>query len=160
MVLVETMVRSPFSRAQPSAGACGSGGCATAAPLARRSPAARAPRPRCRAPPGAPPRARRSHRGAPRTILRAPEPRRSPRAPAHGPRAPGARHSRLELALLRRRKQHVVEDEAIPGRVRVQRQVRRRVPDLVLLVLGIVAAEEGPRPAPRVPVDVLHPRGP
>src|SRR4051812_9147003 len=64
---------------------------------------------------------------------------------------------RLPWLLLRRREQHVVEDQAVTGRVLVQRQVRRRRPDHVLRILGIVPAIVGPRALAVVSMDVLHP---
>src|SRR5579859_6740675 len=56
--------------------------------------------------------------------------------------------SGLELFLLRRREQHVVQDQPVARRVRVERQVGRRVADLVLRVLRIVPPEEGPGALP------------
>src|SRR5207245_2440731 len=119
-----------------------------------------APRPPSPAPRPAPRRSGRSRRGAPRRTPPARGPLRSRRAPARGRRAPTARRSRLELALLRGRKQHVVEDQAVARRMRVERQVGRRVPDLVLLIFRIVPAEERPRPLAVVAMDVLDPGRP
>src|SRR5437867_10634482 len=66
-------------------------------------------------------------------------------------RTPGANRStltlprsRLELALLGGGEQHVIEDEPVARRVRMQRQVGGRIADLMLLVLGVVPSEEGP----------------
>src|SRR2546427_6126510 len=53
----------------------------------------------------------------------------------------------------RRREEHVVEDQPVARRMRVERQVGRRVADLVLLVFGIVPAEERPRSLAVVAVD-------
>src|SRR3990172_11558111 len=77
-------------------------------------------------------------------------------------RAAGHRRprSRLQLAFPGSREQHVVQDETITWRGGVERQVGRRVADLVLRVLGVVPAEVGPRAPARVAVDVLHPRRP
>src|SRR5579872_981889 len=66
--------------------------------------------------------------------------------------------SRFQRLLLRRREQYVVQDEPVARRVGVQRQIRGRVADRVLRVLGIVAAEERPTALAVVAVDVLGPR--
>src|SRR3989475_11209725 len=55
----------------------------------------------------------------------------------------------------RRREEHVVEDQPVARRMRVERQVGRWVADLALLVFGIVPAEERPRSLAVVAVDVL-----
>src|SRR5256886_17489620 len=91
----------------------------------------------------------------PRTTLPAPERPRSRRATARAPRARGARRSRLQLALLGRREEHVVEDQPVARGMRMQRQVGRWIADLVLLVLRVVATEERPRPLPMVAVDEI-----
>src|SRR6476646_916226 len=64
---------------------------------------------------------------------------------------------RLERFLLRGREEDVVEDQPIPRRVLVQRQVRRRVADGVLRILGIVAATVRPGALSVIAMDVLHP---
>src|SRR5688500_17469125 len=66
----------------------------------------------------------------------------------------------FQRLLLSRWKQHVIEDQPVPRRCLVQRQVRRRVADRVLRVLGIVAAIVRPGAFPVVAVYVLHPRRP
>ena len=64
----------------------------------------------------------------------------------------------LQFFLLCGRKEHVVEDQPVARRVRVQRQIGRRVADLVLRILRIVPAEEGPGALAVLAVDVLDPR--
>src|ERR1017187_3956755 len=63
----------------------------------------------------------------------------------------------LERLLLRGRKEHVVQDEPVPGRIRVQGEVGRQGSDVVLGILGVVPAEVGPRTLAVVAVQVLHP---
>src|SRR5213076_389044 len=101
-------------------------------------------------------RSTRSRRGTRRTTPPARERPRSRCATGRGPRRPGARRSRLQLALLGRRVEHVVEDQPVARGMRMQRQVARWIADLVLLVLRVVATEERPRTLPMVAVDVLH----
>src|SRR5690242_10044489 len=71
------------------------------------------------------------------------------------PAAPLPR-SRLQRLLLRRRKQHVVQDQPIPRAALVQRKIRRRVADGVLWILGIVSAEVGPGALSVIAVHVLR----
>src|SRR5258707_9699661 len=66
------------------------------------------------------------------------------------------RESRPLLLLLGRREQHVVEDQPVARRVRVLVELRRRVAHHVLVVLGIVAAEERERALAELAVQVLH----
>src|SRR5918998_4784323 len=66
---------------------------------------------------------------------------------------------RLEWFLLRGRKEDVVQDQSVPGRIRVQRQIRRRAPDGVLRVLRVVTAVVRPGALAVVAVNVLDPRG-
>src|ERR1041384_8064858 len=63
----------------------------------------------------------------------------------------------LERLLLRSRKQHVVQNQPIPRRILVQRQVGRRAADDVLWVFGIVATVIRPRSLSVIAVDVLDP---
>src|SRR5437899_3080568 len=177
MVLVETTVRSPFSRAQTRAGTRYAKDFPTPVPASsnptppslKRSAtyaamsrwlgrSSKLPSARATGPLGASRAA--TSMGSIRAVARGRGPLRSRRAPARGRRAPTARRSRLELALLRGRKQHVVEDQAVARRMRVERQVGRRVPDLVLLIFRIVPAEERPRPLAVVAMDVLDPGRP
>src|SRR5688572_2824422 len=65
---------------------------------------------------------------------------------------------RLQRLLLRCRKQHVVQDQPVPGRVRVQRQIGGRATDGVLRILRVVAAVVRPRPLSVVAVNVFDPR--
>src|SRR5256885_11370343 len=70
----------------------------------------------------------------------------------------GARHSRLELALFRGGKRDVVQNQPVARRMRMQREIGRGIADLMLRILGIMPAKEGPGPLPQVAVDVLDPR--
>src|SRR5438067_12643720 len=63
---------------------------------------------------------------------------------------------RALLLLLGGREEDVVEDQPVAGGVLEARQVGRRVPHHVLVVLGVVTAQEGEGAASELPVQVLH----
>src|SRR5690606_26694882 len=79
------------------------------------------------------------------------------RASRSRPKVTARRASGLQRFLLRRREEHVVENQPVARAVLVQRQVRRRASDRVLRVLGIMPAVVRPRALAVLPVDVLHP---
>ncbi len=93
-----------------------------------------------------------AHGGYPPTVAALPAGR------IRAPPVAGRRHgsSGVGLASARGGEEDVVQDEPVARRVAEQRQVRRRVADVVLVVLGVVAAVEGEEALPGGPVEVAH----